>query len=286
MPRKTSAFALAISILGLIVPAVAFGTIHTGRVIFEEPQDGLSLEPRPPAVETREYLHEVAISYDDEAGSITITAENYDPSHWESKLEREGFRLAPKCSEVEESGDSLVRGEFHGVQEYDELDHAASEITRGTLSLEGFAGSLEAVGPFDGRTFTITYANPHLFGLELRCGALSGSEPFSLSGYPPLTTAPAMRVSRATRTQVRAMEASASLHRSDGFDRQQHHFLSDRTTSTGWAAASWSIFPHNAQPETIVFQYARGAWRVVTWGSSVCGPGAHIPKPVCSALKI
>jgi hypothetical protein len=280
-----SALVLAAAMFGLMGPATASATIHSGSFVFVEPQYGPSLEPEPSAIETKQYVREVSVVYDDQAGSITITAENYDPSHWGSKLGRVLFQLGPKCEENGYEGEeqALVEGSFHGLNEYDELEHSPAEITRGTLTLRGYGGQLEVVGPFNGQTFSITYANPHLVGLELRCATVEGGT-IELGGYTPLVTP--LRTYRASRTQVRAMEAAANAHHSGGFNRHKHHFLSDRTTSNGWAAASWSIFPHNAQPETIVFDFTRGAWRVITWGSSVCGRGSRVPEPVCRALNL
>ena len=287
MPAKTTAFALAISIFGL-APASASATVHVGRASFEEPQNSPSLGDPPPAIQRHEYLREITVTYDDQAGSITITAESFDPSLWGSRLEKTAFQLGPKCEEGAGGEQALVEGSFHGVEEYDEEGRSPTEVARGTLIRDGFQGSLEAVGPFNGQLFSLTYSNPNLAGLELRCATLPGYEDqsFPLNGYPQPVSAAVLKVRHATRTEIRAMESSASAHHSGGFNRHEHRFLSDRVTSNDWAAASWSIFPHNEQPETIVFRFSRDAWRVVTWGSSVCGPGAHIPTPVCNVLGI
>jgi hypothetical protein len=282
MPTKTSAITFVVSLLGLLVPATALATIHTGHYAYEEPQNGPSLVPLAPRVETSLYLHEVTIAYDDQGGSIVVTAENFDAAHWGTQLERINLQLGPKC---EEEG-ALVQVSLHGIQNYDELGRDSAGATQGTLTLNNYGGQLEAVGAFNGQYFSLTYSNPNLVGLELRCATLGEGETFSLSGYPPLAKSTGLRTYQASRAEIRAMEISASANHSDGFDRHEHHFLSDRKTSNDWAAASWSIFPHNAQPETVVFRFTNGAWRVVTWGSSVCEPGTRIPKSVCSALDI
>jgi hypothetical protein len=194
---------------------------------------------------------------------------------WGSSLERVLWQLGPRCEENRYQGgeQALVEGELHGIEQYDELKHEPSEITRSTSILRGYGGELNNVGPFNGQTFTIVYANPNLVGLELRCATVSlgaNSEPALLTGYPPLEAR--IRTHRASKAQVRAMENAASAHHSGGFNRHKYHFLSDRTTSNGWAAARWSRFPHNAQPETIVFHFSHGAWRVITWGSGSVSP--------------
>ncbi len=280
MPTKTSAITLGVLLLGLLIPATTLATVHTGHYAYEEPLNGPNLFAQAPRIETGLYLREVTVVYDDQAGSIVVTAENFDAAHWGTRLERVDFQLGPKC---EEGPGALVSGSFHGVEDFDESERSAAEVTRGTLALNDYGGQLEVIGPFNGQAFSLTYSNPHLVGLELRCATLGENETFRLSGYAP---PPVLRTFPATRAEVRAMEIVASEHSSDGFNLHRHHFLSDKRTSNGWAAATWSIFPHNAQPETIVFNYAHGAWHAITWGSAVCEPGTRIPKPVCSALDL
>lgn len=96
-----------------------------------------------------------------------------------------------------------------------------------------------------------------------------------------------IKVSRATQMQLRALTRAATAHHSGGFDAKRDRLSHGKITSNGWASASWSIFPHGAQPEVIVFHAVHGHWHPVTWGSAVCEPGQHrIPSFVCRALGL
>jgi hypothetical protein len=284
MPVKRTLIAAG-SFLVFGAPGTALATVHTGQVAFEEPQNPPSLGNPPPAVQAEAHQRQIAVAYDDQAGTITFTAENFEPTFWGPTLNEDQFEIGPRCEEGGEGGTALVEGSFHGASERvrpSALRNPTGPWVMGKLGLRGFQGELEATGTFIGQTFTIVYTDPYLAGLELRCVTLvNGGSPltFSLGSYPPPP-----KTHRATKAQTRAMEAVASAHRSGGFNRRFHHFLTDRITSNGWAAATWSIFPHNGQPETIVFELVRGRWHVITDGSAVCEPRTRIPVPVCEAL--
>jgi hypothetical protein len=94
-------------------------------------------------------------------------------------------------------------------------------------------------------------------------------------------------VRRASRNQLSAMASAANARHSGGFDASRYRLSRGKVTNNGWGTASWSVFPHGAQPESIVFHVGHGRWRVVRWGSYVCGPQQEaIPEKVCRVLGL
>jgi hypothetical protein len=285
MPTKTSAFALAISILGLMAPA-ASATVHSGHFVYREPLNEPTLLPQAPTVELEGVEHEFSISYDDQAGSIVVTIENYAPALWPHVLYQTGFQLGPKCEE--ERG--LVQGL---VKPSDKA--SLSEAILGTLSVEGLGGQLEVLGPFNGQFFSLTFSNPHLVGLDLRCVTLGQEETFPLSGYPPLNVP--LRTYRATRTQVQRMEDAANEHHSDSFNVRSQYLTRAKTTSNGWGDAEQRYRHPTASWQAqrgiyIVFRLTTARWHTYAYGSpassGLCRPGKEppIPSTVCRALGL
>lgn len=311
MPTKTTAtpnsirlcFAATVAAVSIMLalPGSALATIHEGHIRFAEPTDPPSIGEAPtPLVEQDEFDQTVSVVYDDEAGTITLTTTVFDPGRWGERHEEESFRAGPSCTPEEEGLYGELSGEWQAKPPSEEVINGIvvshePGVTEGTVRLSGIAGTVHGAGSFDGQAFSITFADPHFANLEWRCFTLiDGREnsSFSLGDYPPLETpkmvpSPRVTVRRASRAQTAAMSSAANARHSGGFDASRYRLSRGKVTNNGWGTASWSIFPHAAQPESIVFHVVHGRWRVVTWGSSVCGPGQEaIPATVCRILDL
>lgn len=282
-----AAVVLAVSTV-LILPAAALATVHEGHIRFVEPTNPPSIGSPPGSlVEQEEFDQSVSVAYDDEAGTITLTTTVFDPGRWGERHEEESFRAGPSCTPEEEGLYGELSGEWQATQE--------PGVTEGSARLSGIAGIVNGVGSFNGQAFSITFADPHFTNLEWRCFTLiegRESSSFSLGNYPPLeapkaASEPRVTVRRASRNQLSAMASAANARHSGGFDASRYRLSRGKVTNNGWGTASWSIFPHGEQPESIVFHVVHGRWRVVTWGSSVCGPQQEaIPEKVCRVLGL
>jgi hypothetical protein len=302
---------ISVVVLALVAPTVALGTVRTESVTLNpnptEPQFGSA--PAKPLIP-------VVVSYEEQTGTITISQGGSEQSPFNSaepgtlqvaaKWEDIGFVWIDHCAKTVGPTSPQVRiGWGVPTVSYSPAGALVEPFGQELLE-EGVGGELTShvtISP-DRSTWTSVWSSPILAGQNFTCFTLheerSGEagptaifagyatpEPQPQVSEPsPAVPAPRVTAHRATKAQLRAVEAVASLHHSGGFNRRKHHFLTDRVTSNGWAAASWSIFPHNAQPETIVFEYVRGAWRVITWGSAVCEPGTRVPKAVCHVLDL
>jgi hypothetical protein len=301
---------VSVVVMVLAVPTVAAGAVRTGSITLNpnptEPQFGSQ-----PA----KSLIPVVVSYGEQEGTITISEGGSEQSPFDStedtlqvaaKWEDIGFVWIDHCAKTIGPTSPQVRiGWGVPTVSYSPTGALDEPFGQGLLE-EGVGGELTSHVTIsaDRSTWTSAWSSPILVGQNFTCFTLheerSGEagpavifagyatpEPQPQTPVPsPAAPAPHVTAHRATKAQVRALEAVASLHHSGGFNRHKHHFLTGRVTSNGWAAASWSIFPHNAQPEAIVFDFAHDAWRVVTWGSSVCGAGSRVPKAVCVVLGL
>ena len=90
---------MAVFAIGLVTPGVAVALVHSGRIVFPEPRNPPSIGvPPPPADQAREDDREVVIRYDASLGTVTFSAEVWDPSYWGEKY-YEGFSMGSKCKE-------------------------------------------------------------------------------------------------------------------------------------------------------------------------------------------
>jgi hypothetical protein len=82
---RTAALTVAAVVVSLLAPSLAHATVHSGRIVFPEPQNPPSIGvPPPPAIQTRQHDHEVVIQYNASLGSVTFSAEVWDTGHVES----------------------------------------------------------------------------------------------------------------------------------------------------------------------------------------------------------
>lgn len=259
------------------LPASAAAAIHTGHIAFEEPQSPPSLGAPIIPVEHTAYLSRVSMAYDDQAGTLTITAEDFDPEFWGSVLDPISFELGPRCLEGGAGTSALLEGELHAGSERGRTTFREDPVTQApvvaTVSRRGFAGQLAGAGSFDGQTFVATFSDPGLAGLALRCVTLfiNPVETFPLSGY----TAPAApkQAPLASQRTISQLEAAARHEHSGGFGGHDH--LVKVHVARGWALATWPA----VQPELILFKSEHGRWRVYTFGSA-----PHFPTAARRAL--
>jgi hypothetical protein len=177
---KCSALLLAL-VCAFVLPTAANATVHSGSVTLEEPAAEGTLGPTPPPlVETGIYLHSVGASYDDQAGSFTITVEVFDPAHWGPQFGTLFFTATGDCSE-----DAGVAGRLG----------SGTEGSTGEVSLSGLNGELTSFGIFNGLSTTFTFQSQYFKGQEWHCvtfspnGVYGSANPlarsFSLGDYPP-----------------------------------------------------------------------------------------------------
>jgi hypothetical protein len=159
---------LAVLFVGLLAaPATASATIHTGGISFPEPTNPPSIGvPPPPLIEQGEFDHTVSVTYDDQAGTVTIRTEVFDPAHWSKHHSRTNFTLGPHCYQGPE------RERLYGVWEAggsSAPSHEGEFRVIGEVNLEGFGGEVYSTGSFDGQAFTLTFQSPDFVNQEWYC---------------------------------------------------------------------------------------------------------------------
>lgn len=189
----------------LALPAPAHAAIHSGHIVFSEPQNPPSIgEPGLPAAERTEYVREILVRYNASVGSLTVEVEAYDPTYWGERLravggleaigdqwESEVFTIGPKCEEPSPAlrGSIIAYPKPTGETPEQELEHSGDNVEEtggvvGEASLTGYAGKVHSTGSFNGQRFAITFANPAFRNRNWRCVAVEPSLSFGLGEWP------------------------------------------------------------------------------------------------------
>jgi hypothetical protein len=164
---------IVIFAVGLMFPGVAGATIHSGRAVFPEPQNPPSIgAPPPPADQAREYDREVSIRYNASLGSVTFSAEVWDPGYWGEKY-GESFSIGPKCKEGIFSGPSDFEAGVQARPREGGLDGAERGGVSGKATLRGYAGHVEGTGTFSGNRFEITFSSSAFRNRNWRCAEVN-----------------------------------------------------------------------------------------------------------------
>jgi hypothetical protein len=162
---------MAILTVGLVTPGVAAAVVHSGRVVFPEPRNppGIGVPP-PPADQAHEYDREVVIRYNASLGSITFSAEVWDPSYWGEKY-GEGFSIGSKCKEgpLSLSGPSQFAASVKAQPKERGLGGTERGGIAGEATLRGYTGHVESTGTFNGKRFEITFRSRSFRNRNWRC---------------------------------------------------------------------------------------------------------------------
>lgn len=202
-------------------PASASALVYSGSTTFPAPTGTPSLNgPTPDPAQTAEYLHTLTASYDDQAGSVTISFGLYDPATWGPVLTdgdggsgSGGFVLFPPIQfDLGYLGDAqhpaTIPGDptpgvfcnpnagLPGIDSpslgppvlsslVDSAYNDDSSFAGDTIgaTLDGYSGQISAPVSFDGTTFTATVQSPAFQGHIWDCLVLDNS--FELPMSPP-----------------------------------------------------------------------------------------------------
>jgi hypothetical protein len=179
--RKWSVW-LVVVVIGLLAPSGASAVVHTGGAQFEEPTNPPSIgAPPPPLVDTQEFDHTITATYDDQAGTLTVTVEVFDPAHWGARHTRDEFALGPKCEE----GEAELQGRL-----FTETSGGTESAVDGSVTLKGYAGAVAGTGSFNGQFFSVAFHDAQFVGREWRCLTMSygnGPQSFNLGEWPVLS---------------------------------------------------------------------------------------------------
>jgi hypothetical protein len=162
---------IAVLTVALVAPSVAGAAVHSGRAIFPEPGNPPSIGvPPPSADQTREYDREVVIHYDASVGSVTLSAEVWDPVYWGEKY-GETFSIGSKCKEGPLSlfGPSDFEGHIQAQPRERGLGGTERGGVVGKATLRGYTGQVEATGVFNGKRFEITFRSSAFRNRNWRC---------------------------------------------------------------------------------------------------------------------
>jgi hypothetical protein len=162
---------MAIFAVGLVTPGVAAAVVHSGRVVFPEPRNPPSIGvPPPPADQTHEYDREVVIRYNANVGSVTFSAEVWDPGYWGEKY-GEGFSIGSKCKEGPLSlfGPSDFEASVDARPREPGLGGTERGGVAGKATLRGHTGHVESTGTFNGKRFEITFRSRSFRNRNWRC---------------------------------------------------------------------------------------------------------------------
>lgn len=157
--------------VALVAPSVAGAAVHSGRVVFPEPGNPPSIgAPPPPADQTHEYDREVVIHYNAIVGSVTFSAEVWDPSYWGEKY-GETFSIGSKCKEGAFS--LFGPSDFEGHVEAEPRERGPGGTERGGVAgqatLRGYTGHVEGTGVFNGKRFEVTFRSSAFRNRNWRC---------------------------------------------------------------------------------------------------------------------
>lgn len=177
--RLARGLLLTVLVTPLIIlsgPNPAGAVVHGGGKEFAEPTNPPTIGAQPaPAVEREEADRNVTASYNDLAGSVTVTVEVYDPAHWGGRHPEAEISVGPTCSEPELEGKLFQRV-------------LPTELI-GTVTLKNYAGQVESVASYNGQAFSVTFQDANFAGRDWHCFAMSspqGTETFALGGWPAL----------------------------------------------------------------------------------------------------
>jgi hypothetical protein len=121
-------------------------------------------------VEREAFYRHFSTSYDDQAGSLTVTIEDFDAPRWRDEQSELDFAVANSC------------GQFNELQGH---VFSAAHENGGSASLNGFGGEVLAPAAFNGQQFSFTFQDAHFVGRDWHCVRIDG-ETFALDGWPTL----------------------------------------------------------------------------------------------------
>src|SRR4051812_43029566 len=90
-------------VLGLVVTPPATAQVRQGTAQWERPETP-SLDNRPPEVETNRYLDTLGVSYDADAGTLTIRTRLFAPEKWGDNIDGVTFAIGSSCGSKDVSG--------------------------------------------------------------------------------------------------------------------------------------------------------------------------------------
>ncbi len=312
------ALAASAALMTLVAPATASAAVHTGRIVYEEPQNPRSIgEPKPPADQLSEHPHEILVTYDATAGSLTLQLEAWNPAYWGERwldngslnvgtIQAEPFSVGPRCDEEVGAigGTSATLAGLIEARPYvaphpvyegspTPLSEAEGGVT-GAVALHGYAGTVQGRGSFNGQRFVIAFSDPAFTNQDWRCVSLGSEVGFNLGGWP---APPAVVAHRASTALIRTLASTANAHHTDGFDVRHQYLTNARVTNNGWADAEQRFRRPSAPWQRqrgifIVFRDVGVHWRVATYGSALstglchAGKKPAIPAAVCHALRL
>jgi hypothetical protein len=162
---------MAVFAVGLVTPGVAVALVHSGRIVFPEPRNPPSIGvPPAPADQAREDDREVVIRYDASLGTVTFSAEVWDPSYWGEKY-YEGFSIGSKCKEgpLSDFGPSEFVATVKAQPKERGLDGTERGGVTGEATRRGYTGHVESTGTFNGKQFEITFSSSSFRNRNWRC---------------------------------------------------------------------------------------------------------------------
>jgi hypothetical protein len=168
---QTAICKIVVLTVALVAPSVAGAAVHSGRVVFPEPENPPSIGvPLPPADQTREYDREVVIHYNASVGSVTFAAEVWDPGYWGEKY-GETFSIGSKCKEGPLSlfGPSDFEGHVEAQPRERGLGGTERGGVAGKATLRGYTGHVESTGVFNGKRFEVTFRSSAFRNRNWRC---------------------------------------------------------------------------------------------------------------------
>jgi hypothetical protein len=301
---------LGIALVGVVLAAMqlvpaASAAVRTGSITLNPnpaaPQFG-SPAPKP--------LIPVTVSYDDQAGSITLSEGGGIVRPYEAtegaqvRVEWEGLGEVEltHCAHTTgvETSTALI-GWPGPVAYYNPGGTFSSQVSAPSLTDDKIGGELHGQGTVsaDGSTVTVVWSDPAVAGQNFTCFMLLGrevvfagyeaSEPSPAPAPPPQPNVRrAVVAHRAARAQLAALTAVFRQYRRHerkalgGLDR-----LRDvRVTNNGGASAALAA-GHPVRDEQpgnrMFFEETHGHWHVFDWGTAA---GRGVPKPVLRALGL
>jgi hypothetical protein len=168
---RIAALTVAAVVVSLFAPALAHATVHSGRILFPEPRNPPSIGvPPPPAIQTHEYDREVVIQYNASLGTVTFSAEVWDPAYWGEKY-GESFSLGAKCKEgpLSLEGPSEFKASVDAQPKEQALGGTERGGVTGKATLRGYTGEVESNGTFNGKRFEITFHSNRFRNRSWRC---------------------------------------------------------------------------------------------------------------------